>query len=143
LQRVGNAFVRTVLHSPAHGLLSKQLLVLTVVGRSTGRRYRIPVAYLETDGVLLIGAGVGVWSRNLSDGAVIGLRHRGRERTASVRVLRTEDELAQRYPPLLVANRVHAKFVGIRVEPDGSANRDDLRRAIARGTVLLCLTLEP
>ena len=47
LVNAGNPVVRAVLGSPLHGALDRALLVLHVVGRRTGRRYDIPVAYAE------------------------------------------------------------------------------------------------
>lgn len=47
LLRLGNPFVRAVLRSRAHRLLSRSLLVLEYEGRKTHRRYAIPVAYAE------------------------------------------------------------------------------------------------
>lgn len=43
LLRVANPFVRAVLRSPAHGLLSGSLVLLEYEGRRTGDRHRIPV----------------------------------------------------------------------------------------------------
>lgn len=43
LLRVANPFVRAVLRSPAHPLLSGSLVLLEYEGRRTGRRFRIPV----------------------------------------------------------------------------------------------------
>ena len=49
LLRVANPVVRAVLGSPAHRLLSGRLLVLDYRGRRTGRGYRIPLRYAETE----------------------------------------------------------------------------------------------
>jgi hypothetical protein len=40
--------VRAVLRSPAHGLLSGRLAVLSYVGHRSGSAFRIPVRYAET-----------------------------------------------------------------------------------------------
>ncbi|MCZ7587718.1 MAG: hypothetical protein M5U27_02405 [Gaiella sp.] len=54
LLRLGNPVVRSILRSPAHRLLSGSLAVLEYEGRTTGRRFAIPLRYAEThDGRLV------------------------------------------------------------------------------------------
>jgi hypothetical protein len=54
LLRLGNPFVRGILRSPAHRLLSRSLTVLEYEGRATGRTFAIPLRYAETaDGRLV------------------------------------------------------------------------------------------
>ena len=42
-----NPFVKAVLRSPVHRLLSGSLVLLTYTGRRSGRRYTLPVMYAE------------------------------------------------------------------------------------------------
>ena len=49
-----NRVTRPMLRSPAHGVLSDKLLLLTVTGRRSGRRFSIPMNYLEQGGRLLL-----------------------------------------------------------------------------------------
>ena len=58
LLRVANPVVRAVLGSPAHPLLSGRLLVLDYRGRRTGRGYRIPLRYAETEAGELVAVAV-------------------------------------------------------------------------------------
>ena len=46
--RTVNHVVKGILRSPAHGLLSDRLLVMTVTGRRTGKKRSFPVAYRST-----------------------------------------------------------------------------------------------
>ena len=54
LINLGNPAVRALLESPLHGVLDRALIVLHVVGRKTGRRYDIPVGYVDLDGELIV-----------------------------------------------------------------------------------------
>jgi hypothetical protein len=80
-----NRVTRPLLRSPAHGLLSRRLLLITVTGRRSGRAFTIPVSYLERDGRLLIQPSAPerkLWWRNLrGDGAPVRVRLRGRDRS--------------------------------------------------------------
>jgi hypothetical protein len=82
--RSGNRVIATVLRSPAHPLLSRQLTLVTVTGRRTGREHTLPVAYKQ-DGERLRSPVMWperkLWWRNLRDGAEVRLRHRGEDRT--------------------------------------------------------------
>lgn len=138
LQRYGDAFVRTLLRSPLHRLLSGRLLIITVVGRRTGRVYRLPVGYAEHDGALLIGS-AGTWRRNLRPGEPVTVRLRGRDRQADADVVTDEGRAAELYRVILRHNPVHGRFAGIGVGPDGDPDRDDLHRALARGTAVVGL----
>ena len=66
--RASDVVVRKVLRSPLHGLLSRRLLIVTVTGRKTGRRYSNPVGYAQHDGALSVGGVVGWRRRTRSSG---------------------------------------------------------------------------
>lgn len=58
LIRLGNPFVRAVLRSPAHRLLSGALCVLTYTGRRSRSTYSIPVMYAQHGNDILVIAAV-------------------------------------------------------------------------------------
>jgi hypothetical protein len=83
--RTVNHAVKAVLRSPAHGALSKRLVVMTVTGRRTGKRHSFPVSY-EQDGpdhlrIHLDWPERKVWWRNLKTPAPVSVRLRGKQRT--------------------------------------------------------------
>jgi hypothetical protein len=81
LLRLGNPVVRAVLGSRAHRLLSGRLLVLDYRGRRTGRRYRIPLRYAETDAGELVAVAVRperkLWWRSFTEPASASVLLRG------------------------------------------------------------------
>jgi hypothetical protein len=80
-----NRVTRPLLRSPAHGVLSGKLLLLTFTGRKTGRRFSIPMNYTEQgDSILLVPQAPErkTWWRNLrGEGAAVRVRLRGEDRT--------------------------------------------------------------
>ena len=55
INKTVNRITRPLLRSPAHGVLSDKLLLLTFTGRKTGRRFSIPMNYTEQgDKILLV-----------------------------------------------------------------------------------------
>ena len=81
-----NPLVRGLLRSPAHGLLSGHLALLTVTGRRSGRSFTFPVGY-HSDGPRVTIAVQSPerkrWWRNLLDGAPVELLLRGVRRTGT------------------------------------------------------------
>ena len=49
LWKILNTFVINLAKSPLHWIISANILVLHVVGIKTGKLYKIPVSYLETE----------------------------------------------------------------------------------------------
>ena len=90
LVKMGNPLVRMILGSPLHGLLDGHFLVLHVDGRKTGRRYHIPVSFVDMDmeGELVIVTAAD-WRVNLRGGAEIEITSHGR--VHPVRALLEED----------------------------------------------------
>lgn len=79
LIRAFNPMVRLLLRSPSHGMLDSSVLLLHVTGRKTGRRYDIPVSYVDIDGRLTV-VTVARWRVNLRGGADVEVTWRGRRR---------------------------------------------------------------
>jgi hypothetical protein len=74
VNRVVNPIVRAVLRSPAHGLLSGHLALLTVTGRRSGRAFTFPVGYRRDGDRVTVGVDWPErkrWWRNLSDAAPV------------------------------------------------------------------------
>jgi len=86
--RTGNRAVALLLRSPLHALLSRQLLLITVTGRRSGRRHTLPVGYHCSGQQLTIPVmwpQRKLWWRNLRDGAPVEVRLRGADRTGHAR----------------------------------------------------------
>jgi deazaflavin-dependent oxidoreductase (nitroreductase family) len=52
--RIIDAFIKSLLRSPFHGILSKRVLLITVTGHKSGKRYTFPVEYGMNDGTVII-----------------------------------------------------------------------------------------
>jgi deazaflavin-dependent oxidoreductase (nitroreductase family) len=141
LQGLVNRFMRGVLRTPGLSRLAgRRLIVLYVVGRTSGRRYSIPVAYTaEPGGVLLIGSPFG-WIRNLRTGVPVELRLRGRRREANVEVLTAEPDVVAHYARMCRDNPQFAKFNRIGSDADGNPRPADLHAAWAAGARAVRLT---
>lgn len=67
MQTAADRVVRVLLATPGvHRVVSGWLITVYLVGRTSGRRYTLPVAYPRVDSTLLIGTPFD-WRRNLWD----------------------------------------------------------------------------
>jgi len=70
----GNDFMAWVLRSPFHGLLSNGMMLITITGRKTGKRYTTPVGYYrEGDDLWVLTSRERTWWKNLQGGAKVDL----------------------------------------------------------------------
>ncbi len=98
LLRLANPVVRAVLGSPAHRLLSGELIVLAYRGHRSGRAFRIPLRYAELPGDRIVALAVApdrkLWWRSFSPLAPATLVVRGSERAVSGRLLEGKERRA-------------------------------------------------
>jgi len=138
-QALVNRMMRGLLRAPLLSrLVGRRLVTLYVVGRKSGRRYTVPVAYTPDQGDLLIGTPFG-WGRNLRTGEPVTIRFRGRRRVADVRVIADEPGVVDAYGLMARDNRNFASFNKIGFD-GGEPVRADLHQAWAAGARAFRLT---
>jgi deazaflavin-dependent oxidoreductase (nitroreductase family) len=96
-RRVANPLLRVVLSSPLHRPLSRTLLVLSYIGRRSGRRRSTPVQYARFgDDLALVAARAShkSWWRNFRDPAPVTITLRGLRHRAVAEVLRGDQRNA-------------------------------------------------
>ena len=139
-QALVNRVMRGLLRTPLLSrLVGGKLVTLYVVGRKSGRRYAIPVAYTADRGDLLIGTPFG-WGRNLRSGQAVTIRLRGRRRDADVRVIADEPGVVEAYGVMARDNRNFASFNKIGFDASGNPVPADLHEAWAAGARAFRLT---
>ncbi len=147
---IANPFVRLILRSPFHRLMSAATLLITVRGRRTGRAYTLPVQYVQTGDFVYILPGAPerkTWWRNLRGGAPVQVLLRGQKWTAKADVLSGETAAGADCETIVKALELYfhrfppaAKMHKVRPLPDGSFHPGDLQKAAA-GTILVRVKL--
>jgi len=139
-QGLVNRVVRGLLRTPlVSRVVGSRLVTVYVVGRKSGRRYAVPVAYTRHEGDLLIGTPFG-WGRNLRTGEAVAIRLKGRRRLADVRALAEERDVVDAYAVMARDNHAFAKFNNVGFDRDGNPVPADLHRAWAEGARAFRLT---
>ena len=140
MQKLVNGFTRAALSTPgvAKGI-GRKLILLYVFGRNSGKRYAIPIAYMEHGGKVLIGTQFG-WVRNLRTGDPIQVRYKGRLRSADVEVVEDDEQVAELYTLMCRDNHAFAKFHNIGFDSAGEPDAEAVRDAVRLGARAILLT---
>lgn len=124
----GNDFMSWVLRSPFHGLLSKGMMLITVTGCKTGKKYTLPVGYYRENGDLwVITNRDRTWWKNLRGGADVSLLLRHKPVSAFAEPELDCNAVETRMHQYLEHVPQAAKPMGIRME-NGKANEEDIAR---------------
>lgn len=136
----GNDFMSWVLRSPFHGMLSNGMMLITMTGRKTGKKYTTPVGYYRNGNYLwVITSHDRTWWKNLRGGADVSLLLKRRPVTAFAEPeLEVSAVEARMYKYIKYVPRA-AKPLGIRVE-NGNANTEDIAR-IAKDRLFVKISL--
>ena len=124
----GNRFMAWLLSSPFHAILSQGMMLITVTGRKTGRKYTTPVGYYrEEDDLWVLTSRNRTWWRNLKGGARVELLFmRGPIKAFAEPELDQQTVEEHLYEYLRQIPQA-AKSMGIHVR-DGQANAEDIER---------------
>jgi hypothetical protein len=140
-QGLANRVTRSLLATPlVSRLVGRRLITLYLVGRRSGRRMSIPVAYIRDGDDLLVGTPF-PWGRNLRTGEPITVRYQGRVREADVQAFRVEADVVRLYALMARDNRQFASFNRIGLDAAGAPSPEDLHLAWVGGARAFRLTL--
>jgi deazaflavin-dependent oxidoreductase (nitroreductase family) len=122
-----NDFVVALLRSPLHVFVSDTLLI-TVVGRRTGRKITLPVNYYrDGDELWIVSTRTRAWWRNVRGGAEVGLRIRGRDWRGIADVVLEPQAVALGIGEYVRRLPQSARALGVRVQ-NAIANPEDTFR---------------
>jgi hypothetical protein len=103
--RLQNPFMKWLLNSPLHFLVSKSYMLIHVTGRKTGKIYSTPVQYHQQGNTLMVVTSCEYqWWRNLIGGAEVALKLRGQSVTGYATIALNPDvilnALGKMYPSM-------------------------------------------
>ena len=122
----GNYFMSWLLRSPFHGMLSNGMMLITVTGRKTGKKYTTPVGYFRENGNLwVLTSHDRTWWKNLQGGADVVLLLKHKPVTAFAEPELDVNAVQAKMREYIKHIPQAAKSMGIRVE-NGEANAEDV-----------------
>jgi deazaflavin-dependent oxidoreductase (nitroreductase family) len=140
LNRLVNPWVRGLLRSPLHPVVSQSLLLLEYRGKTSGRLHRLPVQYVEHEDEIVVVVGSPDrkrWWRNLRPEAPVRILRRGQWLSAHAYVLEGDvDAIAPRLERYLKQFPRAARYQGLAADEPGILDRPALP-GLAGRTVLV------
>ncbi|MBI5504967.1 MAG: nitroreductase family deazaflavin-dependent oxidoreductase [Deltaproteobacteria bacterium] len=131
--------IAALLASPLHGLLSRDVLLMTWIGRKSSRRYTLPLSYVEQGSKLYLCTRPegSRWWRNLEGGAEVELTLRGRRVSAAATILDADSPEALEGLRAFVSRNPRTGEMLYHVAREGGAPREsDVRREVASSIVV-------
>lgn len=135
--------VRCILRSPLRGLIGGKVLVLTVTGRKSEKRYRVPLNYVRDRDALICftGKSRGVWWRNVGEGTPVSVRLRGRDLPGTASLTRDPNVVGPALAAFLSAFPSNAKQFRVALDEGKQPDQEDIARAAREdNTVMIRLT---
>ena len=133
----GDLIVKTILRSPLHPVLGKNLAVITIQGQKTGRRYSTPINVIpEGEGYVVISFRRRMWWRNLRSGATGWLYRVGRERLVKGEVLEHSQAVREGLLTHFTRHPDYAKYFKVRLANNGQPNLEDIDRLVQERVII-------
>lgn len=134
LYTVIDPIVKWILRSPLHGILSSNTTLLEYVGNKSGRRYILPLSYVQSGNQIHLFTGREKrWWRNLRGGEDVTLLIRGNSIHGKADVeIENLEQIAATLSLFLKASPRDAKPSSVRLDEGRNPNQDDVREAAKR-----------
>lgn len=125
-----NVFMKWILRSPLHGMLSKNTMLITVTGRKSGRPITTPVNYVRDGNVLSVTSyRHRTWWRNLRGGAPVTLRLLGKDIHATANVIEDDAGVSRGLMAHLQKVPEYAKYYQVSLDSSGQPVTADVARS--------------
>ncbi len=135
-----NRTMKFMLRSPLHGVVDKQILLITFTGRKSGKTYTTPVSYSQSGDQVVIFTHADWW-KNLRNDAPVSLHIRGRELQGLAKPIAEDKQaVAAGLAEHLRKVRSDAKYYGVTFDDQGNPRATEIEKA-AQMIVLISIRL--
>ena len=139
LFRFINPFVRLILKSPIHFLISHQILLFRVVGRRSKRIFEIPASYAHiNDSLVCVTLRENLWWKNFKDIETQEIYFKGKKINKNISINFTDNDFVRdKLKELIEHNPIDAFFAGVKLDKNKVPNSADLDKAADLHTVII------
>ena len=139
LFRFINPFVRVILKSPIHFILSHQILLFRVIGRKSKKIYEIPASYAHINDVLVcVTLRENLWWKNFIDIENQDIYFKGKKINKKISINFSDDDFVRtKLKELIEHNPIDAFFAGVKLDRNKVPNSEDLDKAAKLHTVII------
>lgn len=135
--RTINPFVAAILRSPLHRLLSGNVMLLTVTGHKTGKRYTFPVNYTREGDTLTVFSSRSWW-KNLRGGGDVAVCLQDRGQMGRAEVIRDRAAVLEAAEHLIEGHgfKGAGRKIGLTLDITPPPSRNELALALDGLTVI-------
>ena len=138
---VGNKLISWLLRSPLHSFVSRNMALISVTGKVTGKTYQLPVNYQKSaDTVWVTSYKYRNWWKNLRDGASVVIRIQGVDFHGQATVHETPTGVIEGLKAYFELAPEAARYFSVSLDTEGNPDPADLAR-IVPGRVVIEITL--
>lgn len=139
LFRFINPFVRVILKSPIHFILSHQILLFRVIGRKSKKIYEIPASYAHiNDALVCVTLRENLWWKNFIDIENQDIYFKGKKINKKISINFSDDNFVRtKLKELIEHNPIDAFFAGVKLDRNKVPNLEDLDKAAKLHTVII------
>jgi deazaflavin-dependent oxidoreductase (nitroreductase family) len=135
-----NRTMKFVLRSPLHGIVDKQILLITFTGRKSGKTYTTPVSYSQSGDQVVIFTHA-IWWKNLRNGTSVTLHIRGRDLEGLAEpIAENKQAVASGLAEHLRKVRSDAKYYAVTFDEQGNPRSEEVEKA-AQAVVMIRIRL--
>jgi hypothetical protein len=131
-----NKTMKLILRSPAHGMVSKSILLISFTGRKSGKTYTTPVSYSQHGDQLRIFTHASWWKNLAPTGSPVTLRLRGREVQGIAEPVGDRLAVAAELGEHLRSVHSDARYYGVTFDENGIPNAEEVERAVQTVTMI-------
>ena len=141
LNSIGDPIVSALMRSPFHGFLSENVILITYVGRKSGKEISVPVNYQQEGRLLrIISQRDRVWWRNMRDGATVKVLIKGQKKDGWAELIEEDSKVAEEIKKCLKQDPQYAKYLNVRLGESGEINGKELTK-MAKSRVVVLIKL--
>ena len=135
--RFSNFFVMTLLNSPLHPLVGRNIAGITVIGCKTGKSITTPINTVWLEGALtVISLRSRTWWRNLREGRTAQLHQAGKTFPVRADVVETPPQVAAWLERYFLQYPAYAKYFGAHSDPEGRLIPQELEQLAAERVII-------
>ena len=143
-----NSIMEWLLKSPMHGVVSKNMMLISYTGQKSGQEYTTPVNYWQVsdkdEGLLLTTSKPDrVWWRNLKGDQPVVLQLRGKSINALATVVEDVEEKGKLFRKLFTQYPGIGRYFQVALDGNNQPAAEDIERTAAQTVLVSCVLTKP
>jgi deazaflavin-dependent oxidoreductase (nitroreductase family) len=137
-QKLYNPIVIWLLRSPLHSFMDKSTILITVMGRKSGKIYTVPVSYIrDGDTLYVISQREHTWWKNLRGGAQVTLYMQGHTLKARGETFTDTETVANKLLMFLRQFPRYQKLIHVKLDANGQPENPEAFKRFVQDMIIV------